>query len=208
MVRGMVRRSIVAVGLAAFVAFGVPAAAQNYSDGYRFLQAVKDRKNSEVDELLAKPGSQTLLNSRDLTTNRTALHIVVERRDVAWINFLVRRGADPNIADREGVTPLMRACQIGFVEGVQALIAGRARVDDANDAGETPLILAVHRRDTAMMRALLKAGASPDRTDNSGRSARDYAKEDGANSLTLAEIERSQTADRGSTAGRVYGPGL
>jgi len=206
-VGGMVRRTMVAAALAAFAALAAPAAAQGYSDGYKFLEAVKNRKTSEVDDLLAKPGSATLINARDLSTGRSALHIVVERRDAQWLNFLIRRGANPNIADRDGVTPLMRASQLGFVDGVERLIKAGARVDDANEAGETPLILAVHRRDTPMMRVLLKAGADPDRTDNSGRSARDYAETDGPDSVTLAEIERSTTpaAARAAT-GQVYGP--
>jgi ankyrin repeat protein len=49
-------------------------------------------------------------------------------------------------------------------------------VDEPNATGETPLISAVHRRDIAMVRSLLKAGANPDRADSAGRTARDYAK--------------------------------
>ena len=46
-----------------------------------------------------------------------------------------------------------------------------------------------------MMRVLLKAGADPDRADNSGRSARDYADPEGPSSRTLAEIEPQRHAD-------------
>lgn len=199
-------RMVVAAGLGAFLAVGTPAAAQNFSDGYKFLEAVKNRESAKVDELLGKPGS-TLINSRDISTGRTALHIAVDRRDRQWITFLVGRGANPNLADNRGVTPLMRASQMGFTEGVQVLVAAGARVDNSNDAGETPLILAVHRRDTAMMRVLLGAGADPDRSDNSGRSARDYARLEGANSLTLAELDRSaKSAGSRSQSGQVYGP--
>ena len=110
------------------------------------------------------------------------------------------------MADTRGVTPLMRASQMGFNEGVEALVAAGARVDNPNEAGETPLIMAVHRRDTAMMRVLLGAGASPDRTDNSGRSARDYARLEGVNSQTLAELERNPKAGNARASREVYGP--
>ena len=199
-------RMVVAAGLGAFLAAGAPAAAQTYSDGFKFLEAVKDKDSAKVDELLGKPGS-TLINSRDLSSGRTALHIAVDRRDRQWITFLIGRGANPNLADNRGVTPVMRASQMGFTEGVEALVAAGARVDNANDAGETPLILAVHRRDTTMMRVLLGAGADPDRTDNSGRSARDYARLEGANSMTLAELERNARSGSARAASRdVYGP--
>lgn len=203
---GIVRRFGVVASLAVMLAFGPPLSAQTYSDGYQFLKAVEGKDINKADELLGKPGS-TLINSRDLTTGRTGLHIAADRRDVVWLVYLLNRGANPNIADRRGVTPLMRASQTGFFEGLQHLVSAGARVDIANSTGETPLILAVHRRDTAMMRVLLKAGADPDRTDNSGRSARDYAELAGQDSLVLAEITRTGE-DGGSRRAdaAVYGP--
>ena len=205
MIGGSVRR-VVAVGtLAVFLALGAPVAAQNFSDGYKFLEAVDDKDIGEVEKLLGKPGS-TLINSRDLSNGRTALHITAARRDIVWLVFLANKGANPNIADNRGVTPLMLASQLGFFEGVEALITAGARVDEPNEAGETPLITAVHRRDTQMMRVLLQAGADPDRSDNSGRSAREYATLEGPGSRTLAEIVRSARDDAGKDDGEVYGP--
>jgi ankyrin repeat protein len=193
--------------LAIWLVFGAPAQAQTYSPGYKFLEAVEKKDISEVEKLLGQPGS-TLVNSRDITNGRTALHIAAARRDNVWLVFLANKGANPNIADVHGVTPLMLASQLGFFEGVQTLITAGARVDEPNEAGETPLISAVHRRDTQMMRVLLQAGADPDRADNSGRSARDYAALEGAGSRTTAEIERSARDDagRGRNSGEVYGP--
>ena len=203
---GRVGRITLSGALAMMLAVGAPAAAQSYSDGYLFLQAVEKKDLQKADELLGKPGS-TLINSRDLTNGRSGLHIAADRRDVTWIAYLLENGANPNIADRRGVTPLMRASQLGFYEGIEQLVAAGARVDVSNSTGETPLILAVHRRDTSMMRILLKAGADPDRTDNSGRSARDYAELEGKDSLVYAEIARDDGdgGDHGGD-GAVYGP--
>ena len=201
-------RKLVAGIVAAMLAVAAPAAAQTYSDGYLFLKAVQDRDINKVDELLGKPGS-VLINSRDITTGRTGLHIAADRRDAVWLVYLLNRGANPNIADRRGVTPLMRASQLGFFDGVQHLVSKGARVEAPNETGETPLILAVHRRDTAMMRVLLGAGADPDRSDNSGRSARDYAEIEGRDSPVFAEIERHDDSGgtRRAEAG-AYGPSL
>ena len=109
--------------------------------------------------------------------------------------------------DDKGVTPLQLATSLGWVEGVAFLVERRADLDQPNDTGETPLISSVHRRDTAMMRILLKGGADPDRADNSGRSARDYARLDKDGQL-LSVIESA--AKPKSTAGKpgsaVYGP--
>lgn len=206
----MIGRSLRGVFAAGSVILGLALAgsvqAQSYSDGYKFLEAVDEKDITEVEKLLGKPGS-TLINSRDVTSGRTGLHIAAARRDLVWLVFLANKGANPNIADNRGVTPLMLASQLGFYEGVQALITAGARVDTPNEAGETPLITAVHRRDTQMMRVLLEAGANPDRSDNSGRSAREYAELEGSNSRTLAEIDRSaRDGAGGSDSGEVYGP--
>ena len=187
---------------------GPPIAAQSYSDGFLFLKAVQDKDVEKADELLGKPGS-VLINSRDLTSGRTGLHIATDRRDVVWLVYLLNRKANPNIADNRGVTPLMRASQLGFYEGLEHLINSGARVDAVNSTGETPLMLAVHRRDATMMRVLLEAGADPDRTDNSGRSARDYAALEGRTGQLLAEIERrDESGGRRQADAGAYGPSL
>lgn len=184
---------------------GSPAHAQ-FSDGYRFLDAVKKKDGEKVEKALNEPGS-TIINARDVTTGQTALHVVTARRDVTWLRFLIAKGANVNIRDGKGATPLQMATNLGFTEGVSVLVEAKADVNAANDSGETPLISAVHRRDTGMVRVLLRAGADPDRADNSGRSARDYAELDGRGGALLAEIE-TNAKPKGQRAGsaQVYGP--
>jgi ankyrin repeat protein len=181
-----------------------PAQAQ-YSQQYLFLQAVKEKDGDKIVELLSTPGS-TLVNSRDISTGETGLHIAVERRDYLWVTFLLQQKANPNIRDNKGVTPLVLASQLGFVEGVEALVKAGAQVDIPNSTGETPLIAAVHKHDVQVMRVLLRAGADPDRTDNSGRTARDYAKLDGAKSQLVAEIEANEKPADEREGARTYGP--
>ena len=193
------------VSMVAAMALAVPASAQFFSDGYNFLKAIKDRDGDKVTEALNEPGS-TLVNSRDLSTGETALHIVTQRRDAIWIKFLSQKGANPNIADKNGTTPLALAVSLGFAEGAEALIKAGARVDVTNAAGETPLIAAVHRRDAGLMRILLANGANPDRTDNSGRSARDYAALMQSNGQIIAEFERADEARKDKGADQTYGP--
>nr|WP_202131774.1 ankyrin repeat domain-containing protein [Aurantiacibacter rhizosphaerae] len=182
----------------------VPASAQLYSEGYKFLQAVKDRKGEEATEMLNDPGS-TVVNSRDISTGETGLHLTVDRRDLTWTKFLLQQGANPNIADNRGRTPLIAAAQIGFVEGVEALVDAGARLDIGNETGETPLIAAVHARNIELIQVLVSAGADPDRADNAGRTARDYATMPGVSGRVITAIEASEKASDNS-AERVYGP--
>jgi ankyrin repeat protein len=185
-------------GLAAAAALLVtaPVAAQNFSDSFTFLKAVKERDGAKVTSLIAEPGS-IVLNTRDRTSGETALHLVVRDRDYNWASFLLGKGARPDIQDRQGNTPLTLAAQLGWVDGARLLIARRAGVDFPNSNGETPLILAVHRRDLQMVRTLLALGADPKRADRiAGLSAIDYAKRDprGTQILKLLEAERPQAA--------------
>jgi ankyrin repeat protein len=191
------------LGVAVLVMVANPAAAQRKREGYEFLEAVRDRDGNKATELLDEPGS-VLVNSRDITSGETALHVVAQRRDATWLRFLLQKGANPNIETRDGNSPLEITVQLGFVEGAQILLDNGAQVDTTNIAGETPLISAVHRRDAEMIRALIAKGANPERADNSGRTARDYAALMGSRSQVLEEIDRA-IAERGKKA-KGYGP--
>ncbi len=183
-----------------------PAVAQ-FSDSYNFLKAVKDKDGAKVTELLQGGGGATMINTKDYNSGDAALHIVVKRRDDLWVRFLVAKGANPNIRNREGATPLILAAQISFPEGVASLIAGKADVNMTNDRGETPLIVAVQLRDLATIRLLLAAGADPDKSDHAaGLSARDYAARDprsGPIGKMLEDAIKARPAKR-----PVAGPGL
>ncbi len=166
-----------------------PAAQAQFSDSYNFLKAVRERKGADAEKFLAEPGT-VIINTRDGTTGETALHIVVQRRDSTWLGYLLQKGANPNLADKKGTTPLMLATQINFVDGIDTLVKRKAVVDQTNRSGETALILAVQLRNSEAVRLLLKAGADPDKKDSrAGYSARDYAKQDGRASAIVSIIE-------------------
>ena len=195
-----------AIASAIALALAVPAAAQFQSEGYQFLEAVKDREGDKATDMLSKPGTQ-VVNSRDLTSGDTGLHIVVARSDALWIRFLLQRGADPNIRNKKGVTPLQMATALGFTEGAEALIKGGANVNIADSTGETPLITAVHSRNVALVRLLLEKGSDPDRSDNSGRTARDYMTLIGSsNTLLKAEFEAADKKRAAAGTKKDYGP--
>ena len=198
---------VVGMALMATGVWSVPAHAQ-FSDSYKFLEAVRKKEGDVVTDKLSEPGT-TIINTRDITSGQTALHIVTARRDITWMSFLIGKGANVNIRDAKGVTPLVLATNLGFLEGVDLLIEQKAHVDESNNAGETPLITAVHNRNIGLMRILLKAGANPDRADNSGRSARDYALLEGRSNPLINEIQNNaKIKDANSRARPSYGPSL
>jgi ankyrin repeat protein len=153
-----------------------PAAAQ-FSDSYKFLEAVRKGDNDAILKALEQPGV-TLVNTKDKITGETALLITIGRRDVAHTRYPLSRGARPELTDNQGRSPLMLAVEKRFFEGAEMLLGVSANPNQTNNSGETPLIRAVQMRDLAMVRLLMTAGADPNRRDAlAGQSAIDYARQ-------------------------------
>ena len=66
-----------------------------------------------------------LVNSRDLSSGETALHIVTERRDPVWLRFLLAKGANPNLADGNGTTRCSLPRSSAFRKGRDPCRTGR-----------------------------------------------------------------------------------
>jgi ankyrin repeat protein len=188
-----VRSRVLAATLAA--ALLSPAISQaQFSGSFNFLKAVKDRDGAKVTDIITKPGSgPIIIDTRDPATGEAALHIVTKGRDIVWLNFLLSKGANANVRDGQGNTPLQLAAEIGWSDGISLLLGRGAAVDQANNGGETPLIRAVQNRDMTTVRLLLAAGANPAKHDTgAGMSARDYAVRDPRASLILKTLDEAR----------------
>ncbi|MBT2186289.1 ankyrin repeat domain-containing protein [Sphingobium nicotianae] len=151
-----------------------PAAAQ-FSDSYKFLEAVRKGDNDKILKALEGAGV-TPINTKDRTTGETALLIVIGKRDVIMTNYLLARGARVDLTDNLGRSPLMLAVEKRFTDGALLLLSKKANPNQTNSSGETPLIRAVQMRDLEMVRLLLGNGGDPTRRDTiAGMSAIDYA---------------------------------
>lgn len=192
--------------LVALAAMAAPSIAQagftSGSDGESFLEAIRKGDNAKALPLVEDPSGR-VVNYKGYNGD-TALHIVTRKREVDWVGYLLKKGADPSIPDAKGDTALHIAAQIGFEEAADYLVSMGAKVDATNRRGETSLIIAVQQRQPRIVELLLKAGANPDKTDHSaGYSARDYAKRDTRNPQMLKLIENVK-----STKKKVSGPSI
>src|SRR5690606_21182289 len=85
--------------LTALAGLSVPALGQagfgSGSDGESFLKAIEEGDNNAAIPLLEQPGSR-VVNYKGYK-GETALHIAIRKRELDWIGYLLKKGADPNI---------------------------------------------------------------------------------------------------------------
>ncbi len=85
--------------------------------------------------------------------------------DKAMIQLLLDAGADPNLPDKEGRTPLMFAAEKGKRFIVDLLLDNGAKVDQRDKKGQTALWHAALNGKSKTCQALLAAGADPGAID-------------------------------------------
>lgn len=98
-------------------------------------------------------------------------------REIAGIELLLARGADPNGANTEGNDPLMMTARHGLVDGVVVLLEAGADPKRANRYGTTALMQAARGHLVETARILVRAGADPAQKDERGLTAARYARE-------------------------------
>uniref|UniRef100_A0ABD2WQD1 Uncharacterized protein n=1 Tax=Trichogramma kaykai TaxID=54128 RepID=A0ABD2WQD1_9HYME len=105
---------------------------------------------------------------------RTPLHLAVEFNNKEAVKVLLKRGASPNIANKDGLTPLHLICndrhdahelaEIFFDKEFNQVV----RLDARDELGQTPLHLALSRGRKNLVRLLLTNGADPNTADDYG----------------------------------------
>ena len=97
------------------------------------------------------------LNSSDKDGN-TLLHIAGRNNDIATFLKLIENGADMNVANNEGKTPLQYTNKPIRSELIQ-LLDNNADVNLPNIKGKTPLIYAINKCNHRLVKILLDKGA-------------------------------------------------
>ncbi len=170
-----------ALSFALCLALVSTAATAVAGDNAALAKAVRKGSDKSIDSLIT--AGQGLNEADD--QGRGPLYYACARGDGDLISRLVDKGADVNARDNLGDTPLMVLVRNTFDVSPQALVltAHGAKLDQQNDAGHSALIEAVlrgpgvldFRAETALVKALLDAGADANLRDASGAMAAHYA---------------------------------
>lgn len=150
--------------------------------------------SSVLIKILHDHGAQKSLNIRDangatplmhgLTSNKLTLEGGLTRPDAAL--DLMKLGANVNIPDNEGLTPLHIAAGCNHVNLTNKLISFGAKnslENKENTTGDTPLLLAVKRGYVDSAIELIKSGADVNAQDNSKNNVTFWANYNGLTKL-------------------------
>jgi ankyrin repeat protein len=122
----------------------------------------------EVVEELLKARSPTLVNAR-ADEGTTALRLAVNNNLIPCAKALLAAGADPNIAEDDGITPLMVAED---AEMARCLLDAGADVNARSHQGDTALLIAAESgNDASFVALLLERGADANAVSEDGYSA-------------------------------------
>ena len=121
-------------------------------------------------------------DAHDRSGRSHVLHVAVVRGDADIVSLLSRAGADVEVGDGDGNTPLLLACRAGHLELAQVLVDKGADASAANEQGDTPLLAAVAAGNAQLARELVEAGGANV----------EASREDGANVLVLAILSKNE----------------
>ncbi|XP_053312157.1 ankyrin repeat domain-containing protein 50-like [Spea bombifrons] len=143
------------------------------AEGRTPLMAAAYMGHRSVAELFLDAGAD--INWRD-SEGRTALSVaclcVPAGQDYPeLVSLLLEHGADPELEDKDGVTPLLVAAYEGQAEVAELLLEAGADPDREGKCRMTPLLAAASGGYSETVRVLLLWGATADATDAEGRSA-------------------------------------
>ncbi len=110
----------------------------------------------------------TVSKSGDNWTGLTALEYAAGEPAPDIVQFLLEKGADPDLSDNLGKTPLIAAVEQNRVENIKLLLAHGANLNWQTKKGLTALWIATEYDRIDAARLLLDSGANPHLTDLDG----------------------------------------
>ncbi|KTC94753.1 ankyrin repeat-containing protein [Legionella geestiana] len=148
---------------------------KNHEGESAFFVAAKTGKAGMLDALYSV--NAILLDEPDSTGN-TPLHAAADAGHLEVLRYLSSHGADINRRNHEGATPLLTVCEgDSDICLVRHLVDNGADIEIPDDSGFTPLLTAVWADKEDIAKYLLDKGASPHKTEASGKGALHFAAE-------------------------------
>jgi ankyrin repeat protein len=125
----------------------------------RLVYALKSEDAYLVKALLAS--GDFFIDFQDPETGGTALMFALETcTEERFARELIRRGANVELANADGTTPLMAACVANFFSAAEEIALQVRDLDVSNNNGMTAVCLAVQCSSLKIVQLLVRCGAS------------------------------------------------
>nr|XP_004661577.1 ankyrin repeat and EF-hand domain-containing protein 1 [Jaculus jaculus] len=109
---------------------------------YKVLQCVRNKDKKQIEKL-TKLGYPELINFTDPIDGLSALHLAAVSNDIDMVSFLLQLGAHPDVQDRMGCTPTMRAAELGHELSMEILAKAKANMTIVDNEGKGVLFYCI-----------------------------------------------------------------
>uniref|UniRef100_A0ABM5GNX7 Ankyrin repeat and EF-hand domain-containing protein 1 n=1 Tax=Pogona vitticeps TaxID=103695 RepID=A0ABM5GNX7_9SAUR len=127
---------------------------------YKVLQCVRQKDKKQIEKL-TKLGYPELINFTEPINGDSALHLACVANDIDMCNFLLELGAHPDVQDRMGRTPVMKAAELGHDLALDVLVQAEAdmTIVDAEGKGVLFYCILPTKRHYRCVQIVLEFGA-------------------------------------------------
>ena len=128
------------------------------------ISAVKEGDTDKLEQIL-RDGQDVNELLQEYHYAHTALYVAVNSGNEQMVQFLLAKGADPNIYVHDSPSPLDVAAQDGKIKIIDMLLDAGAKIDSASKHSTTPLGWAILCNEYLSTIHLLKRGANVNHVD-------------------------------------------
>lgn len=170
-------------------------------DGRSLLQHAIERGDRELKHKILENSVNINIQDKNAGTALLAEIAILSKsyynmysQDLSFVKKLVQKGADVNIANKDGVTPLQMAVEMQNHELIDLLISAKADPNMHDKHSNSPLSIALKQiskgHDATILSKLLEAGANPNISDQNGWTPLHYAVEKRDVALVAKMLEK------------------
>ncbi|NXT83680.1 ANKE1 protein, partial [Zapornia atra] len=137
---------------------------------YKLLQCVHQKDKKQIEKLVQN-GLPNLINFTEPMEGCSALHLACIKNDIDMCSFLLEEGAHPDVQDKMGCTPAMKAAELGHVLVLELLAKAKADMTVVHNEGKCVLFYCISptKRHYHCMQIALDHGADVNSCTTAGK---------------------------------------